>query len=175
MQAPESKCSPGLLLCLGQTPPVACGDSPLKEGAFPGGKASGSGAKLPVSPEPPSLREVANPQGLTEGVCPAPRGFFVFGDNCQKELRNLGDMPVDMRGGGMAKINSDGESDLGSPKPSEFENRRNITMKMFKRFAAALLAGVMVLAMLTACGGGAGGRRVVPGDGTPAVLGRQTR
>ena len=30
-------------------------------------------------------------------------------------------------------------------------------MKMFKRFAAALLAGVMVLAMLTACGGGAGG------------------
>ena len=25
-------------------------------------------------------------------------------------------------------------------------------MKMFKRFAAALLAGVMVLAMLTACG-----------------------
>ena len=27
-------------------------------------------------------------------------------------------------------------------------------MKMFKRFAAALLAGVMVLAMLTACGGG---------------------
>ena len=29
-------------------------------------------------------------------------------------------------------------------------------MKMFKRFAAALLAGVMVLAMLTACGGGAG-------------------
>ena len=26
-------------------------------------------------------------------------------------------------------------------------------MKMFKRFAAALLAGVMVLAMLTACGG----------------------
>ena len=28
-------------------------------------------------------------------------------------------------------------------------------MKMFKRFAAALLAGVMVLAMLTACGGGA--------------------
>ena len=30
-------------------------------------------------------------------------------------------------------------------------------MKMFKRFAAALLVGVMVLAMLTACGGGAGG------------------
>ena len=30
-------------------------------------------------------------------------------------------------------------------------------MKMFKRFAAAFLAGVMVLAMLTACGGGAGG------------------
>ena len=30
-------------------------------------------------------------------------------------------------------------------------------MKMFKRFAAALLAGVMGLAMLTACGGGAGG------------------
>lgn len=29
-------------------------------------------------------------------------------------------------------------------------------MKMFKRFAAALLAGVMVLAMLTACGGGSG-------------------
>ena len=28
-------------------------------------------------------------------------------------------------------------------------------MKMFKRFAAALLAGVMALAMLTACGGGA--------------------
>lgn len=27
-------------------------------------------------------------------------------------------------------------------------------MKMFKRFAAALLVGVMVLAMLTACGGG---------------------
>lgn len=30
-------------------------------------------------------------------------------------------------------------------------------MKMFKRFAAALLAGVMVLAMLTACGGNGGG------------------
>ena len=29
-------------------------------------------------------------------------------------------------------------------------------MKMFKRFAAALLAGVMALAMLTACGGGGG-------------------
>ena len=29
-------------------------------------------------------------------------------------------------------------------------------MKMFKRFAAALLAGVMVLAMLTACGGNGG-------------------
>ena len=29
-------------------------------------------------------------------------------------------------------------------------------MKMFKRFAAAFLAGVMVLAMLTACGGGSG-------------------
>ena len=29
-------------------------------------------------------------------------------------------------------------------------------MKMFKRFAVALLAGVMVLAMLTACGGGSG-------------------
>lgn len=27
-------------------------------------------------------------------------------------------------------------------------------MKMFKRFAAALLVGIMVLAMLTACGGG---------------------
>ena len=36
------------------------------------------------------------------------RGFFVFGDNCQKEGRNLGDLPVDMRGGGMDKINSDG-------------------------------------------------------------------
>ena len=30
-------------------------------------------------------------------------------------------------------------------------------MKMFKRFAAVLLAGVMVLAMLTACGGNGGG------------------
>ena len=30
-------------------------------------------------------------------------------------------------------------------------------MKMFKRFAAALLAGVMVLAMLAACGGNGGG------------------
>ena len=30
-------------------------------------------------------------------------------------------------------------------------------MKMFKRFATALLAGVMVLAMLTACGGNGGG------------------
>lgn len=30
-------------------------------------------------------------------------------------------------------------------------------MKMFKRFAAALLAGVMVLAVLTACGGNGGG------------------
>ena len=29
-------------------------------------------------------------------------------------------------------------------------------MKMFKRFAAALLVGVMALAMLTACGGGGG-------------------
>ena len=29
-------------------------------------------------------------------------------------------------------------------------------MKMFKRFAAALLAGVLVLALLTACGGGSG-------------------
>ena len=60
---------------------TACGggDSPLKEGAFPGGKAPGSGAKLPVSPEPPSLREVANPQGLTEGVRPAPGLFCVWG------------------------------------------------------------------------------------------------
>ena len=78
--SPKSFPSPGkpfgAFLRLGQTPPVACGDSPLKEGAFPGGKASGSGAKLPVSPEPPSLREVANPQGLTEGVRPAP-GLFV--------------------------------------------------------------------------------------------------
>ena len=37
-------------------------------------------------------------------------------------------------------------------------------MKMFKRFAAALLAGVMVLAMLTACGGSAGGSPVAPGS-----------
>ena len=72
---------PGAFLRLGQTPPVACGDSPLKEGAFRIGKASGSGAKLPVSPEPPSLREVANLQGLTEGVRPA-----VF-------LRLLAEMP----------------------------------------------------------------------------------
>ena len=36
-------------------------------------------------------------------------------------------------------------------------------MKMFKRFAAALLAGVMVLAMLPACGGnGGGGAPVAP-------------
>ena len=35
-------------------------------------------------------------------------------------------------------------------------------MKMFKRFAAALLAGVMVLAMLTACGGGGGGSAATP-------------
>ena len=39
---------------------------------------------------------------------PPSGAFVVFGDNCQKELRNLGDMPVDMRGGGIAKINSDG-------------------------------------------------------------------
>lgn len=37
-------------------------------------------------------------------------------------------------------------------------------MKMFKRFAAALLAGVMVLAMLTACGGGAGGSAIPTDD-----------
>ena len=37
-------------------------------------------------------------------------------------------------------------------------------MKMFKRFAAALLAGVMVLAMLTACGGGAGGSAMPTDD-----------
>ena len=37
-------------------------------------------------------------------------------------------------------------------------------MKMFKRFAAALLAGVMVLAMLTACGGSAGGSPIAPGS-----------
>ena len=35
-------------------------------------------------------------------------------------------------------------------------------MKMFKRFAAALLAGVMVLAMLTACGGS--GSPIAPGS-----------
>ena len=38
-------------------------------------------------------------------------------------------------------------------------------MKMFKRFAAALLAGVMVLAMLTACGGAGGsGSPIAPGS-----------
>lgn len=37
-------------------------------------------------------------------------------------------------------------------------------MKMFKRFAAALLVGVMVLAMLTACGGSAGGSPIAPGS-----------
>ena len=37
-------------------------------------------------------------------------------------------------------------------------------MKMFKRFAAALLAGVMALAMLTACGGGAGGSAMPTDD-----------
>lgn len=37
-------------------------------------------------------------------------------------------------------------------------------MKMFKRFAAALLAGVMVLAMLTACGGSGSGSPIVPGS-----------
>lgn len=37
-------------------------------------------------------------------------------------------------------------------------------MKMFKRFAAALLAGVMVLAMLTACGGGGSGSPIAPGS-----------
>ena len=34
-------------------------------------------------------------------------------------------------------------------------------MKMFKRFAAALLAGVMVLAMLTACGGSGSGTSTI--------------
>ena len=37
-------------------------------------------------------------------------------------------------------------------------------MKMFKRFAAVLLAGVMALAMLTACGGGAGGSAMPTDD-----------
>lgn len=37
-------------------------------------------------------------------------------------------------------------------------------MKMFKRFAAALLAGVMALAVLTACGGGAGGSAIPTDD-----------
>ena len=37
-------------------------------------------------------------------------------------------------------------------------------MKMFKRFAAALLAGVMVLAMLTACGGNGSGSPIAPGS-----------
>ena len=37
-------------------------------------------------------------------------------------------------------------------------------MKMFKRFAAALLAGVMVLAMLTACGGSGNGSPIAPGS-----------
>ena len=37
-------------------------------------------------------------------------------------------------------------------------------MKMFKRFAAALLAGVMVLAMLTACGAGGSGSPIAPGS-----------
>ena len=37
-------------------------------------------------------------------------------------------------------------------------------MKMFKRFAAALLAGVMVLAMLTACGGSGSGSPIAPGS-----------
>ena len=37
-------------------------------------------------------------------------------------------------------------------------------MKMFKRFAAALLAGVMALAMLTACGGGGSGSPIAPGS-----------
>lgn len=69
---------PGAFLRLEQTPPVACGDSPLKEGAFRGGKASGASAKLSVSPEPPSLRKVANPQGLTEGVRPASPGLFAL-------------------------------------------------------------------------------------------------
>lgn len=37
-------------------------------------------------------------------------------------------------------------------------------MKMFKRFAAALLAGVMVLAMLTACGSSGSGSPIAPGS-----------
>ena len=66
----------GFNLLSWKTPPVAYGDSPLKERAFRVGKASGSGAKLSVSPEPPSLREVANPQGLTEGVRPDQQMLF---------------------------------------------------------------------------------------------------
>lgn len=37
-------------------------------------------------------------------------------------------------------------------------------MKMFKRFAAALLAGIMALAMLTACGGSGSGSPIAPGS-----------
>ena len=48
------------------------------------------------------------PAGFDGRSLPRSSGAFAFGNNCQKELRNLGDMPVDMQGGGMAKINSDG-------------------------------------------------------------------
>ena len=43
-------------------------------------------------------------------------------------------------------------------------------MKMFKRFAAALLAGVMVLAMLTACDGTTDPDKVIPDIDTANVV-----
>ena len=49
---------------LAETPPVTFGASPLGDGAF------GKTASFSSSPEAPSLRELANPKGLTEGVPP---------------------------------------------------------------------------------------------------------
>lgn len=62
-------------------------------------------------------------------------------------------MPIDMRGGVWSKIRIGSKHSLGLLKGRKIILLEECIMKKMKRLVAVLLAGVMVLAMLTACGG----------------------
>ena len=80
-----------------------------------------------------------------------PSGDFCL--SAENRFEKKGEMPIDMRGGVWSKIRIGSKHSLGLLKGRKIILLEECIMKKMKRLVAVLLAGVMVLAMLTACGG----------------------
>lgn len=80
-----------------------------------------------------------------------PSGDFCL--SAENRVEKKGGMPIDMRGGVWSKIRVGSKHSLGLLKGRKIILLEECIMKKMKRLVAVLLAGVMVLAMLTACGG----------------------